>query len=55
MMTDARALPAFLSLLMIARGFDGSLNLSRLSATLYWATLRATLLAISPETSYPQE
>merc|ERR1712227_390779 len=38
---------ALFSLLMIARGLEGSLNLSRLSATLYWATFRATLLAIS--------
>ena len=49
------ALPAFFSLLMIARGLEGSLNLSRLSATLYWATFRATLLAISLETSPSQE
>ena len=54
-MRAVRALPAFFSLLMIARGLEGSLNLSRLSATLYWATFRATLLAISLETSPSQE
>ena len=54
-MAAVRALPAFFSLLMIARGLEGSLSLSRLSATLYWATFRATLLAISRETSPSQE